>query len=48
MQYVPTKKTVTTGKRATDARTLTSDEYVRIIFEKITKKGIRRERNKEA
>ena len=45
IQYVPTKKTVNTGKRATGARVFTSDEYAKIIKRK--KKGTRRERSKE-
>ena len=38
IQYVPTKKKVDTGKRATGARVLTSDECAKIIFEKEEKK----------
>ena len=38
IQYVPSKKKVDTGKRATGARVLTSDECAKIIFEKEEKK----------
>ena len=38
IQYVPTKKKVDTGKRATGARVLTSDECTKIILEKEEKK----------
>ena len=38
IQYVPAKKKVDTGKRATGARVLTSDECAKIIFEKEDRK----------
>ena len=47
IQYVPTKKTVNTGKCATGARVLTSDECAKIIFEKEEKKR-REQEEKEA
>ena len=47
IQYVPTKKKVDTGKRATGARVLTSDECAKLIFEKEEKKRKERE-EKEA
>ena len=47
IQYVPTKKTVNTGKRATGARVLTSDKCARIIFEKEEKKEGNKKRKKQ-
>ena len=38
IQYVPAKKKVDTGKRATGARVLSSDECAKIIFEKEDRK----------
>ena len=38
IQYVPAKKKVDTGKRATGARVLTIDECAKIIFEKEDRK----------
>ena len=38
IQYIPTKKKVDTGKHATGARVLTSDECAKLIFEKEEKK----------
>ena len=46
IQYVPTKKKVDTGKRATGATVLTSDECAKIILKKEEKKERNRKKRK--
>lgn len=45
IRYIPTKKKVDTGKHATGAKFLTSDECAKLIFEKEKKKGTGRKRS---